>query len=158
MGFNIAVIAVNKNVKNNFDTFAHSIGIETTAYGRVDIQEASANRKSGFIDAYFTENGSLLFVPMGDYQIKEASKIGKIASFIIDETSMSFVLRYAENGKLERMYTESDGEIYDNEGSVLAFEKAEDFMDRMSLAVEEFTGKGVWDFDKDMAERYRIIN
>jgi hypothetical protein len=94
---------------------------------------------------------------MGDFQIKKASTIGAITFFIIDETSMTFRLLYAQNGKLERTYTESDGEIFEDEGSLLPFEEREDFMDKMSLAVKTFTGKGIWDFENDIANRYKII-
>jgi hypothetical protein len=160
MGFNIAVITVNKNVKNDFEAFSKSMGLKVLTSGEVSFEEASSNRKVGYIDALFTEKGSLLFVPMfGNYEIENVDKLLEVAFFIIDETSNTFRLLYAQNGKLIRIYTSSDGEIHENEGQVLLFEEEGKpyFMDKMSLAIKLFTGKGMWDFENDISNRYKIV-
>jgi hypothetical protein len=157
MGLNTAVIIVNKNVATDFNSFAKSIGLEVVFEKDVHFEYACSNYKKEFIDVFFTEIGSLLFVPIDEYKVTKASKNGEIAIIAVLEFSNTFTIRYAKNGKIERNFTLSEGELYYEEGAVLPFEQGEDLVNKMSLAIETFTGKGLWDFENDTANRYRII-
>ena len=126
MGLNTAVIVVNKNVSNDFYSFAKSIGLDVVFEGNVTFEDACSNYKKEFIDVLFTEVGSLLFVPIDEYKIVEASKFVEIAIIAILEFSNTFTIRYAKNGNIERNYTLTEGELYYEEGTILPFEEEED--------------------------------
>jgi hypothetical protein len=157
MGLNVSIIATNKNRAHDFEAFAKSVGLKIKHQGNVSFEDALV-RNEAFVDVFFTEKGSLLFVPIGEYNIKTASKTGKIAAIVVHDVTNTYTLRYAENGKIIRIFTDDDGDIYDNEGAALPYEENDDFINTMSSIVEEFTGKGFWDFENDTADRYVILN
>jgi hypothetical protein len=157
MGLNVSIITTNKNRAHDFEAFTKSIGLKIKRQGNTFF-EGALPRNEAFVDVFFTEKGSLLFVPIDEYKIKTASKTGKIAAIVIHEVTNTFTLRYAEQGKMKRIFTNDDGDIYDDEGTALPCEEEDDFINTMSLIVEEFTGKGFWDFENDIADRYVIIN
>jgi hypothetical protein len=157
MGLNTAVIIVDKNVATDFISFAKSIGLEVVFEKDVHFEDARSNYKEEFIDVLFTEFGSLLFVPIDEYKIMKASKNGEIAIIVVMEFSNTFTIRYAKNGRMARNYTLLEGEVYYEEGAILPFEQEADLVNKLSLAIEIFTGKDLWDFENDIAHRYRIL-
>jgi hypothetical protein len=144
-------------VSPDFNSFAKSIGLEIVFEGNVHFEDALSNYKKDILDVFFTEIGSVLFVPVDEYKIRKASKNTEITIIAVLEYSNTFTVRYAKNGNMERNYTLLEGELYYEEGAILSFELEADLLNRLSLAIEMFTGKGLWDFERDSASRYRII-
>lgn len=158
MGFNICVIATDKNEGQNFASFADSLGYKVERAEFVDFSEASESWKQDFIDVLFLDNATLLFVPMNEYPVQALSLNRKIATSVVGEMSDVFNLEVYENGSPLRIFTTSEGVVHRNFETPLACEKEEDYMDRMTSLIEDFIDQPFWDLEKqENFVRFKII-
>jgi len=158
MSFDIAIIVSDVSHANNFESFAHTLGIAVEKEGEVPFKDSTTNWQKGFVDVLFSPQGTLICGPLREYNVAAASQASQVALLSISKNSMIFNLECAENGSMKRIYTESDGTIRRNVKSPLIWENEnKDYNQILSDCVKAFTGKGLKDYENGIAMRYGII-
>lgn len=159
MGLNIAGLVINKNYKENISELASIIGENLVFDEEVTLSEACESWKGDdYCDVYFSENGTLVFSSMelGGFEIIAGKQ--DTLSFVLSESSMTLCINYVEKGELVRSFMESDGEVSENVGEALDFEKIED--DKSELIyhlIEIILGESFHDLDfESKCSRYLL--
>ena len=161
MGFNLSGLAINKNYINEFDNLQKELGWNLEKESEIDFETASSNWKDdGICDAYFSENGTLLFISMDRCTESWPLKYDNSLTFALSETSMAFNINYCENGIEKRSIMEAEGNRMQDEGEKLEVEESsEDTSELIWNQIEVLIGKSFWDIDADeKAVRYRFVN
>lgn len=152
-----SVIITNKNHIDSFESFAHSLGLALDVLGEVPYKEIQTWEK-GTLHALFSEEGTLLCVPSGEYNIAAASRDSQVAFLDISKNASTFNLEYAENGSMQRMYTNFNGIVRRNIKAPLQWEDTnKTYLEIVSDAILALTGQTLDTYQKQMAARYRII-
>ncbi|BDS15208.1 hypothetical protein [Aureispira anguillae] len=158
MSLDITVIVANKNHFNNFEYFAHALGLAVELSGEVPFQKVNNSWKDGFVDVVFSPQGTLVCVPSGEYNIAAASKASQVALLALSQNSTIFNLECAENGSIKRIYTDFNGVIRRNVKRPLQWEnEAQDYTQILQDCVRTFTGKALHEYHNQTAIRYGII-
>jgi hypothetical protein len=137
MGFHLAGFAINRNYKDNMDELAKALFIS----GRVKLVQgknkfkfdkaSTAGSTKGRMDFYYTETGSFAFVNLVEFNYvlgKPNPKLlqgVELVAFAVEETGMTFGLKYYRDGLLIREYMEHDGRCIISKGEVLTLEQEE---------------------------------
>lgn len=124
MGLNISGIVINKNLEGNTDQLSKILNLNLEFDREIDFETASENwKEEGFIDVYFSENGTLIFANE-DLCLGEgyAYPGANILTFASSETSMAFNFSYTENNEIIRSKLEVNGEVIDEYGNKLITE------------------------------------
>ena len=159
MGYNFSCIAIDKNINGQVDAFLENNNIFIAPTGkRVSIDRAMNGDQSKEIDAFFTDRGTILFIP---YDLSlQAYKFGgaNVMAFSYYETVMAFTIFFTEDGKLVRTILEAEGEIHDQSGEPLSIESDhESIADCIEEMVEYLTGFRLFSYDEESTcERYSI--
>ena len=160
MGFNISGLVINKNYKSDFEALQKELGWNLEKQGEISFEEASSNWKDdGICDAYFTDNGTLLFISMDmcseGFGLKEANTL----TFALSETSMAFNLNYCEKGVEKRSIMAVEDNRMSDEGEPLEVEsRSEDISEIIWNQMDEVLGKSFWSIDPgEKAERYVFV-
>ncbi len=151
MGFNFSGLIINKKLE---DTSKLSSILETSLQktGNSKFEEAlSASKEDGVIDVLYSEQGTLVITEQGAiYDLEGISEGLEVIQFIISEVSDTYYLEKAKDNNLVRKYISSQGEIVENQGDALSFEKEEgDFGEQVWTAIDEVLGN---DFSSKMEE------
>lgn len=128
MSFSIFGIAINKNYENNFEELQKGLGWQLKKESIIDLETASENRKEeGIVDVYFSQKGTLLFLPaelmdsIENWFLRDINQL----TFSIDDNMMHFLLKYYERGILKRSIMDFDGELIET-GAPFSFEEESD--------------------------------
>ncbi len=161
MGFNLSGLAINKNYKNEFENLQKELGWNLEKVAEIDFETASSNWKdTGICDAYFTENGTLLFISIDMCTESWPLKNDNSLTFALSETSMVFNINYCENGIEKRSIIEVEDNRMQDEGEKLKVEDiSEDTSEIIWNQIEVVIGKRFWDIQpEEKAVRYRFLN
>lgn len=114
MGLNIAGLIFNKKIDNQQleDLFNNKL-----EYAKdTDFDEATSSfRDENTIDVLQTEYGTFVIIEMGE--VHDLTNIhSEIVQFIVSDVSDTYYFEKYSNGKLERKFISSQGEIADNFG------------------------------------------
>jgi hypothetical protein len=152
-----SVIVTNKNHIDSFQFFAHALGLAVDVLGEVSFKEIQTWEK-GSLHAFFSKEGTLLCVPAGEYNIAAASRDSQVAFLDISKNASTFNLEYAEDGSMQRMYTNFNGIVRRNIKAPLQWEDAnKTYLEIVSDAILALTGQTLDTYQKQTATRYRII-
>lgn len=152
-----SVIVTNKNHSNSFESFAHALGLAVDLLGETSFKEIRTWEK-GTLHAFFSKEGSLLCIPSGEYNIAAASRDSQVAFLDISKNASTFNLEYAEDGSMQRMYTNFNGIVRRNIKAPLQWEGAnKSYIEIVSDAILALTGQTLDTYQKQTATRYRII-
>ncbi len=156
MGFNIAGLLINKNYKNNLNELEEIIGEKLIFDKEVVFEEGSENwKEANYCDIYYSEKGTLIFLSMERSGFEFYAKENDTLSFVLSEMTMTFSVNYVKKGKLIRSIVESEGDLLENEGTPLEFEKSEDDKSELIYYLFEKTlGESFYDIDLE-AKCYR---
>lgn len=161
MGFNVSGLAINKNYSNEFDNLQKELGWNLVKESEIDFETASSNWKDdGICDAYFSENGTLLFISMDMCTESWPLENDNSLTFALSETSMAFNINYCENGIEKRSIMEVEDNRMQDEGEKLAVEESsEDTSEIIWNQIEVVIGKRFWDIEpEEKAIRYKFVN
>ncbi len=158
MKLELAVIVSDVSHENNFESFAHTLGlIVEKKDGQVPFRDAAFNWKKGFVDVMFSSKGTLVCVPFGEYNVAAASRESQVALLSVSDNSGSINIECAENGSMKRIYTVLKGDVRRNVKEPLSWEKkSSSYSDMLSDCLKELTGKKLLDYKNDTATRYAI--
>lgn len=163
MGFNISGIAINKNLDGKLDELSKILDFYKTEIKflkEINFETASENwKEDGFIDVYFSENGTLIFASLDLLAGAEYSYIKtNILTFSLSENSMAFDFTYTENGTIIRSKTEINNELLDESGKELDVEESsEDTSETIWNQIAIILGKRYWDIQPDeKCFRYKL--
>lgn len=81
--------------------------------------------KTGKMTITVTSTRTLVFLSMERGAFEFYAKENDTLSFVISEATMTFSVNYVKDGKLIRSFVESDGNLLQNSGESLEFEKTE---------------------------------
>jgi hypothetical protein len=152
-----SVIVTNKNHMDSFEPFAHALGLALDPLGEVPFNEIQTWEK-GTLHAFFSEQGTFLCVPSGEYNIAAASRDSQVAFLDISKNASTFNLEYAEDGSMQRMYTNFNGIVRRNIKAPLQWEDtSKPYLEIISDAIFALTGQTLDTYQKQTAIRYRII-
>jgi hypothetical protein len=152
-----SVIVTNKNHVNSFQAFAHSLGLAVELLEEVPFKEIHTGEK-GSLYAFFSKEGSLLCIPSGEYNIAAASRDSQVALLDISKNASTFNLEYAEDGSMQRMYTNFNGTVRRNIKAPLQWENTnKSYQEIVSDAILALTGQTFDAYQKQTSTRYRII-
>lgn len=124
MGLNISGIVIDKNYKDNLTELESILGEKLYFEKEVIFEEACENwKEDNYCDIYYSEKGTLVFLSMerGGFEFYVANQDS--FSFVLSEMTMMFSVNYVKNGNLIRTILETEGEVMENEGVSLDFEK-----------------------------------
>lgn len=153
----ISVIVTNKNHLNSFQAFAHALGLSVELLDAVTFPEINTWEKD-LIHAFFSEEGTLLFVPSNEYNIAAASRDSQVAFLDISKNASTFNLEYAEDGSMQRMYTNFNGIVRRNIKAPLQWETPnKTYSEIVSDAIQALTGQTLAAYQNQTATRYHII-
>lgn len=149
MGFNIAGIVINHNYDNKIEELGKKLNLNLSFKGDISYEEAVANWKDeGVCDIYFTEQGTLMFLPFSRLADTYSIEDQNILYFGYSESMMVFSLEYYENGVLRRNVVESDGEIMVENGEPLPEEESNSELSELIFdKIENILGKSFWAID-----------
>ncbi|MFJ1473546.1 hypothetical protein ACILE9_04710 [Capnocytophaga cynodegmi] len=134
MGWNIAGLLINRKIDER--EICHLIENEIAYSDEVDFEEATSSfRDENTIDVLQTEKGALILMDM-EAQPDISNFKGEIILFIVSEVSDTYYFEKYTNGRLDRKYIYSQGEIFEDEGEGIIKED-EDVVD----LIWEFTDK-----------------
>ena len=114
MGFNIAGLLIKGQTDNaQINTLLES---NIVFYKTVSFEEATSSfRDDNTVDILQTKTGTLIITELG--QIYDISTFETdIIQFMISDVSDTYYFEKYTNGKLDRKYIYSEGEIQENEG------------------------------------------
>lgn len=152
-----SVIATNKNHIDSFESFAHNLGLAVELLSVVSFKEIHTWEK-GALYVFFSAKGSLLFVPSGEYNIAAASRDSQVAYLDIAKNASTFNLEYAEDGSMQRMYTNFNGIVRRNIKTPLQWEALhKTYPEIVSDAILALTGQTLSAYQKQTATCYHII-
>jgi hypothetical protein len=158
MKLELAVIVSDVCHENNFESFAHTLGLIVEKKDeQVPFREAAFNWKKGFVDVMFSSKGTLVCVPFGDYNVAAASHASQVTLLSVSDDAGSINIECAENGSMKRIYTVLKGDVKRNVKEPLKWEKNyTSYSDLLSGCLKELTGKKLLDYKNDTATRYAI--
>lgn len=157
MSLDITVIVSNRSHVNNFEYFAHSLGLAVERSGEVRFQQSDHCNK-GVIDVIFGPQGTFVCLPSGEYNVAAASQASQVALLAFSKNASLFNLECAENGSMKRIYTDLNGIIRRNVKRPLQWENQEkNYTEVLSDCVKAFTGKELDAYHNQTAIRYDII-
>ncbi|CAA6830291.1 MAG: Unknown protein [uncultured Aureispira sp.] len=152
-----SVIVTNKNHIDFFQAFARALGLSVELLGEAAFKEIHTWKKDA-LHAFFSKKGTLLCIPSGEYNIAAASRDSQVAFLDISKNASTFNLEYAENGSMQRMYTNFNGIVRRNIKAPLQWENAnKTYLEVVSDAILALTGQTLDAYQKQTATRYRII-
>jgi hypothetical protein len=157
MGFNISGLAINKNYEKDFGQLQKELGWYLVKEAEIDFETASSNwTKEDICNVYFSEKGTLMFIPMEISAQSFPLKGNNTLSFALSETAMAFNVNYCENGIEKRSIMEVEGNRMIDKGEKLQVEeKSEDPSEIIWNQIEVVMGKRYWDIELDeKAVRY----
>lgn len=156
MGFNISGIAINKNYKDKLPEPARSIDLSLAFDSEITYEEAAGNwKEDGICDIYFSDKGTLLFLPMDNCTDGYAVKGQTVLTFALSETSMAFNLNYYKNDRFVREAMEFDGDRVTDEGDPLPQENEEINVSGLAFQlIQEILGQKIEEIDLE-ARAYR---
>ncbi|WP_165749543.1 hypothetical protein [Cellulophaga sp. Z1A5H] len=161
MGFNLSGIAINKNFEADFDYLQGKLGWNLEKHSEIDFETASSNWKDEEIcDAYFSEQGTLLFISMDRCTESFSVENQNVLTFALSETSMAFNIIYTENCIEKRSIMQVEDHRMHDEGEKLAVEStSEDPSEIIWNQMGVVLGKPFWDIAPDAkATRYIFSN
>lgn len=142
MGFNIASILIKGKVSE--DQISEILGYQITYNQEVDFEEASSSfRPENAVDIFQNENGTFIFVPFTDDSDLSKCK-NDIVKIIISDVSDTYYFEKFSDGKLERKYIYSQGEIFENEGIGIIDEET-NFTDLLWEFCDEFLKEEIFE-------------
>ena len=149
MGFNIAGIVINHNYDNKIEELGKKLNLNLSFKGDISYEEAVANWKDeGVCDIYFTEQGTLMFLPFSRLADTYSIEGQNILYFGYTETMMVFSIEYYENGILRRNVIESEGEIMVENGEPLPEEESTSELSALIFdKIGKVLGKSFWEID-----------
>ncbi len=160
MGFNLSGLAINKNFENEFENLQKELGWNLVKEAEIDFETASSNWKDdGICDAYFSENGTLLFISMDMCTESWPLKNYNTLTFALSETSMAFNMNYCESGVEKRSIMEIEENRIQDEGEKLEVEfssadTSEIIWKQLAVVIE----KKFWNIEPDeKAVRFRFV-
>ncbi len=160
MGYNYSCIVIDRNIEGQVEPFLKINGIFVKPSQKtVPIEKAMDGDQSKEIDAFFTDSGSILFIPNDlslQYYMLESAEV---LTFSYYETAMAFTVFLSKDSKSIREIMEADGEIHLDEGEALPDEaEANSISDWINEKVENLTGfKMFSSYDDAMCIRYNIL-
>ena len=136
MGFNIAGLII----KQKFDKEQELESLlknKLTFSKDVDFEDATSSfRDENTIDILQTEHG--IFVIMGLGQIYDLTSIqGEVVQFMVSDVSDTYYFEKYSNGKLDRKFIKSQGEIAEDFGEGFVNED-DDLMDKVWKFADEY--------------------
>ncbi len=146
MTFNIAGIAISQNYEDNIQELGELIDLELAEEGEITFGMAVADwKKDGICDVYFTENGTLVFLPIKHCMEPNPIADARVLTFIISEKSQAFSLFYSVGLFEERSIVEVNHERLTEEGNRLRAEDKFSKISEMILAqASSVIGKNFW--------------
>jgi hypothetical protein len=157
ISLDFSVIVTNKNHVDSFQSFAHALGLAVDLLGDVPFKETQTWKKDT-LHAFFSAEGTFLCIPSGEYNIAAASRDSQVAFLDISKNASTFNLEYAENGSMQRMYTNFNGIVRRNIKAPLHWENADKtYLEIVSDAILALTGQTLDAYQNQSATRYRII-
>lgn len=158
MSIDITIIVADKSHFNNFEQFAHRLGLAVERLGEVSFQKETKPWKQNFVDVIFSPQGTLICAPSREYNIAAASQASQVALLSLSNKPSFFNLECAENGSMKRIYTDLDGIIRRNTQQPLQWEQGkESYNQILSDCIKTFMGKTLDDYKNQPAIRYDII-
>lgn len=157
MGWSVAGFAINKG----FPKDGRELGIATEIYWKfvkkVNYDDAfEKNKKNNFFDVCFLENSTIILANLEWGEFGRPIKEGKILTFVIQESTMSFSIDIYNNYKYERGICVSNNEIEMEQGAKSDFELCNtDYTEIISNYIKEITSFSLYDFNESM-EFYRF--
>ncbi len=135
MGYNIAGLLIKG--KSDQAIIENLLGSKIIFSEETNFEDATSSfREDSTIDILQTEMGTLIFTEFGTlYDISNFD--GEIIQFIISDTSDTYYFEKYINGKLERKYIYSQGEISEDEGSGI-IQEGEDLEDMTWQQADDF--------------------
>ena len=148
MGFNISGIVINQNFKDHLEQLSGCLKLELVPREEITFEEASQNWKREGCDIYFSEKGTLLFLPMDMCNRKRSCENLEIMTFVYSEMSMVFYMNYS-NGSQDREIAEVEGARNLEDGPELDIEadaggEVSEIIIRM---ISKILGEDFWDID-----------
>ncbi|WMX15725.1 hypothetical protein [Aureispira sp. CCB-E] len=157
ISLDVSVVITNKNHKNSLESFAHALGLAVEILEEVPFQDIYTPTKD-FAHAFFSNQGTLFFIPSGEYNIAAASRASEVAFLDIVQSTASFNLEYAKDGSMQRIYTNFNGTVRRNIKAPLEWESSsKSYVEIMSDAIQALTGQSLELYQQDKAARYHII-
>lgn len=152
-----SVIIANKSHIDSFEFFAHTLGLAVELLEEAPFKEIHLWKKDA-LQAFFSDQGTLLCIPSGEYNIAAASRDSQVAFLDISKNASTFNLEYAEDGSMQRMYTNFNGIVRRNIKAPLLWENAnKSYLEIVSDAILALTGQTLDTYQKQRATCYRII-
>ncbi len=160
MGYNYSCIVIDRNIEGKVEDFLeyNNVFVKTSSKS-VAIESALDGDQSKEIDAYFTDKGTILFIPnemsLQYYNYPDTV----VMTFSYYETTMTFTIFLSQNGKAIREIMEAESEIHHEEGAPLTYEDGHNSIaDWIDEKVEDLTGFKMFSYDDDaMCVRYNIL-
>lgn len=160
MGYNYSCIAIDRNIESKVEEFLehNRIFVKPTSK-TVSIESALDGDQSKEIDAYFTDKGTILFIPNEMSLQYYTYPDTEVMTFSYYETTMAFTIILTKDGTAVREIMEAEGEIHLEEGSPLSYEEGQKSVsDWISEKVEDMTGFKMFGYDDDaICIRYNIL-
>lgn len=134
MGLNIAAIIAKEKMSEQ--EISQLLGVSLSSSQEVGFEEAvSEYHPEKGISILQSEKGSLLFVPMEEYNL--SAHKGEIVNMIIGDASDTYYFEKFLGGNSVRKFIYSQGEIYEDEGEGIVDENT-DFTDLFFEICEEY--------------------
>ena len=160
MGFNFSGIAVNKNLQDEIHFLERLLSRKLTYNKEIYFEEAmSYHKDNNDCDIYFTEKGTLVFLPEPiEYSLNDFSEGLKISQFVASETSMVFALELSENQSTTREIQEFNGErMYDDGEKIEGETDEDDGFYVVTKSIEYIIGEDFWEIKPDSKSfRYKM--
>ena len=144
-------IAINRNIKNNLDEFFNSFKLEVVEISNSNIDDAISNDIQGTCDLIFSEKGTIIIIGPNHFEEIPSESKDEIMTFVLSETSMSFMMNYYQNGVHVRETMETEGMILTSEGELVNGETDEEDVNNSILGVMEYlTGYHLYNFPDNL--------
>lgn len=160
MGYNYSCIVIDRNIEGQVEPFLKNNGIFIKPSQKtVPIEKAMDGDQSKEIDAFFTDSGTILFIPndlsLQCYMLESA----EVLTFSYYETAMAFTVFLSKDSKSIREIMEADGEIHLDEGEALPYEAdANSISDWLDKKVDAMTGFKMFGYEDDAVCKRFIIS
>jgi hypothetical protein len=149
MGYNIACIAINRNISGHIESFFENNDIKVHfSNDYISLETAFEGGQSEEVDVYFTESGTLLFIPDGMCLIDYVMANTEVMAFCYYDTVSAYSLYLTNDYTITREIMEAQGELLHSKGDLLHFETDNSVLsDWIEDKVEEMIGLKLFSYN-----------
>ncbi|MGN6646224.1 MAG: hypothetical protein ACTHJT_06815 [Cytophaga sp.] len=147
MSFNIAGIVINKNYSANIDECIGALNLNISFSEEIAFEQAMESWKDENIyDFYFSEQGTLVLCNIEQCSNPVSITNQQVLTFVISETTMTFMLHLSDNKKLLRSIMQGNNIRFKDVGNILKGEESlSDISEIIWNQIAVILGKKFWD-------------